>query len=152
MAAATSFPDELRLLSPDAFDFVLANELKRALRSQSFLTLVVLAPHAAEPASEALREVARVVSGDVRETDLLSASSSGQLSLVLLDADLHSSVRVIERVMARLEHYQFTAPLSMGVGAACCPTHGADADALRRVADPQVSWPRHPARGASNAK
>lgn len=151
MADAAAYPDDVRVLPPDAFEFVLANELKRALRSQSFLTLVVLEPRA--DVADAVRELARVVSGDVRETDLLSTSTSGQLSLVLLDADLHGSVRVIERVMARLEHYQFTTPVSVGVGAACCPTHGADADTLRRVAEPQASWPRHPARGsASNAK
>jgi hypothetical protein len=41
-------PDEFyeeegsRLLTPHAFEFVLDSELKRAVRSQSFLTLVVL--------------------------------------------------------------------------------------------------------------
>ena len=54
--------------------------------------------------------------------------------MVLLDADVQNSSRVIERVMAQLEHYQFTAPVEIEVGAACCPTHGADVDTLKRVA------------------
>ena len=32
------------MLSPEAFDFVLNNELKRAVRSQNFLTLVHVEP------------------------------------------------------------------------------------------------------------
>ena len=32
----------IRLLSPSAFDFVLDGELKRAVRSQNYLTLVTL--------------------------------------------------------------------------------------------------------------
>jgi hypothetical protein len=59
--------------------------------------------------------------------------------MVLLDTDLQNSNRVIERVMARLEHYQFTTPVEIEVGAACCPTHGADLDTLRRVASKRVS-------------
>ena len=52
-----------------------------------------------------------------------------------LDADLDSSIRVIDRLMARLDHYEFSRPLTFEVGAACCPTHGADADSLRRAAE-----------------
>ena len=36
--------------------------------------------------------------------------------------------------MAGLEHYQFTTPVEIEVGAACCPTHGADLDTLQRAA------------------
>jgi GGDEF domain-containing protein len=142
---------DFRVLTPEAFDFVLHNELKRAVRSQNFLTLVLMDSRTA-PAAEAMREVARVVSREVRETDLLSATPEGRLSLVLLDADLQSSMRVIERVRARLEHYQFTTPIDLEIGAACCPTHGADAGTLKRAAEARTSTSRPPARGASNAQ
>jgi hypothetical protein len=36
------FAEGSRLLTPDAFEFVLDGELKRAVRSQNFLTLIVL--------------------------------------------------------------------------------------------------------------
>jgi len=143
--------EDFRVLTPEAFDFVLNNELKRAVRSQNFLTLVLMDPHVTTSAVEAMREVARVVSREVRETDLLSASPEGRLSLVLLDADLQSSMRVIERVRARLQHYQFTTPIDLEIGAACCPTHGADAGTLKRAAETR-STSRPPARGASNAQ
>jgi hypothetical protein len=72
---------------------------------------------------------------------------------VLLDADMQSSMRVIDRLMMRLEHYQFSSPLAIEVGAACCPTHGADADTLRRVAEARTGMPRRePGARSSNAQ
>ena len=120
------------VLNTETFDFVLTNELKRALRSQNFVTLVLMEPRGAEPAA-AVREIVGLVSAELRETDML-ATDATTVSMVLLDSDLQNSTRVIERVMTRLEHYQFTAPVDIEVGAACCPTHGADVDTLKRVA------------------
>jgi hypothetical protein len=120
------------VLNTETFDFVLTNELKRALRSQNFVTLVLMEPRGAEPAA-AVREIVGLVSDELRETDML-ATDATTVSMVLLDSDLQNSTRVIERVMTRLEHYQFTAPVEIEVGAACCPTHGADVDTLKRVA------------------
>jgi hypothetical protein len=138
--------DDFRVLTPEAFDVVLTNELKRAVRSQTYLTLLLVEPTVREtpgvsPGEESpldqaedVRQIARLVSREVRETDLLSHTEQSQLSVVLLDADLQNSLRVVDRFMARLEHYQFTRPLAIGVGAASCPTHGADAETLRRSA------------------
>ena len=120
------------VLTPETFDFVLTNELKRAARSQNFVTLVLMQPRA-EGLAEAVRETAGLVSHELRETDLLATDDSG-VWMVLLDTDLPNSSRVIDRLMGRLEHYQFTAPIDIEVGAACCPTHGADVATLRRVA------------------
>lgn len=134
--------EDFRVLTPEAFEFVLTNELKRAVRSQNFLTLVVVEPSiAGAPGGgngdreQAVKDVARLISRDVRETDLLSRTAHGQLSVVLLDADLDNSLAVIDRLMGRLDHYQFPKPLTFEVGAACCPTHGADAATLRRAAE-----------------
>jgi hypothetical protein len=124
----------MAVLTPETFDFVLANELKRALRSQNFVTLVLIEPRGSDPAS-GLHEIAELIHPELRETDLVVVDEAAPgLSMVLLDADLQNSMRVIERVTARLEHYQFSTPLDIHVGAACCPTHGSDADTLRRVA------------------
>lgn len=148
MAADPFLEEDFRVLTPEAFDFVLTNELKRAVRSQNFLTLVTMEPRTAESAGNA-RQIARLVSREVRETDLLSASEQGRFSMVLLDADLPNSMRVIDRLMVRLEHYQFATPLDIEIGAACCPTHGVDAETLRRAAATR-HLPR--AGGASNAQ
>ena len=83
--------------------------------------------------ADAVREVAHLVSRELRETDLLAVEGS-TVSMVLLDADLQNSKGVIERVMSRLDNYQFTVPVNITIGAACCPTDGADVETLRRAA------------------
>ena len=139
------------VLTTETFDFVLTNELKRAQRSQNFLTLVQMEPHAGQ-ATDAVSEITRLVSRELRETDMLAADAT-TVSLVLLDADLQNSTRVIERVMARLEHYQFTTPVEIGIGAACCPTHGADVDTLKRVAsEARTGLVPPPRRGTAHAQ
>jgi GGDEF domain-containing protein len=65
----------------------------------------------------------------------MSQDRYDRLSVVLLDADHQSSLTVAERLMARFEQYEFAAPTSIAIGAACCPTHGTDVDHLRRAAD-----------------
>jgi hypothetical protein len=139
------------VLNTETFDFVLANELKRALRSQNFVTLVQMEPRGGDPAA-AVGEIAGLVSGELRETDML-ATDATTVSMVLLDADHQNSTRVIERVLARLEHYQFTTPVEIEVGSACCPTHGADLDTLKRVAaDARTGLPRQAPRGSAHAQ
>ena len=156
MAGDPFLDEDSRVLTPEAFAFVLDNELKRAVRSQNFLTLLVLEP-TAEPSappvegSGTTRQVARIVSREVRETDLLSADES-TVSVVLLDADLQNSLRVVDRLVSRFEHYEFPTPLSIEVGAACCPTHGADADSLRRAAEARPVNRRDQRGNASNAQ
>ena len=134
--------DDGRVLTPAAFAYVLSNELKRAARSQNFLTLVNVKLEVGEAASAgnadrdvALKQIARLISQDVRETDLLAETGEGQLSLVLLDADLPGSMNVIDRLRSRFDAYAFPTPIRVAIGAATCPTHGADVDSLRRAAE-----------------
>jgi len=137
-----------RLLTADAFDFVLQNELQRAIRSQNFLTVVVVEVQrewegVAVPADQGtLREVAQIVGAEVRDTDLLTRSNRGVLLLALLDADFEGSTRVIDRVVSRIENYQFPTALRLAAGAACYPTDAIDAESLKRqaIARPVVQW------------
>ena len=157
MASDPFLHEDFRVLTPEAFDFVLNNELKRAVRSQNFLTLLLVAPTPTDPErvpqGEVVGEVARLVSREVRETDLLSQTADGQLSVVLLDSDLHNSMQVVDRLLARFQHYEFESPVVVEVGAATCPTHGADAETLRRAAEAHPVHPRRDDRGnASNAQ
>jgi hypothetical protein len=151
MMTADPFIDETsRVLTAEAFEFVLTNELKRAVRSQNFLTLLVIEPlHQAsdDDRARAVRQIARLISPEVRETDLISENERGRLSLVLLDADLPSSMRVIDRLLTRLEHYEFPNPTAIDLGAACCPTHGADVESLRRAAETRPVQHRREAGG-----
>ena len=147
--------DDPRALSPEVFEFVVTNELKRAIRSQNFLTLLTMEPTAPSAESERpalARELARVVGRVVRETDILSPDREGRLSVVLLDADFDSSMQVVGRLMTWVEHYEFRTPASFSIGAASCPTHGVDLGSLRSAAASQSVQPRRAPRGSSNAQ
>ena len=157
MMTADPFLDEdYRVLTSEAFEFVLSNELKRALRSQNFLTLVSVTAHLAGVRTGngerdlAVRQIARLISRDVRETDLLAETNQARLSLVLLDADLQNALTVIERLRARLDAYAFPKPLTLEISAATCPTHGADVESLRRAAETQAVHPRRDDRGTAS--
>jgi hypothetical protein len=137
-----AFMEDDFLLTPGAFEFVLNNELKRAVRSLNFLTLLLLEPTftgrsigGKDDRKPLVRLIAGLVGRQLRETDLLAQTAEGRLSIVLLDADLQSSMGVVERLLARLEHYAFSRPLAIKVRAACCPTHAADAESLLRAAE-----------------
>jgi hypothetical protein len=142
------FEEPSRLLKQHAFEFVLDGELKRAVRSQNFLTLVTLETNRewdgmSVTADEGtVEEVAEIVRHEVRDTDLLGHTSQGLLSLVLLDADFDNSTKVIDRLIQRMNHYDFPTPLRIPVGAACYPTDAVDAYSLKRqaVSHPVVSW------------
>jgi hypothetical protein len=134
------YADGSRVLTPGAFEFVLGGELKRALRTQTFLTLVAVEARrvwdgltiAADDGT--LAELAEVLGHEVRDTDLLSCANPGTLWLALLDTDTEGSQTVIGRLLARIDSYRFSTPVSIAVGAACCPTHAVDAESLMRLA------------------
>jgi hypothetical protein len=145
-----------RVLEPALFESVLETELKRAVRGQNFVTLVVM---------EARREwdglmlnadegtiagLADIVGREVRDTDPLGHNGRGALSLLLIDADYDNSARVVDRLVGRIENHEFPTPLHIAIGAACYPTHAVDAGTLRRqaLARPIVNWrggPKGPA-------
>lgn len=142
MCMDCSMDDDFRVLTRDAFDVVLRNELKRAVRSQNFLTLLHLrtsssnVPDPGNAEREPLvTQIARLVSRDVRGTDLLAQAGKGGLWIVLLDADLENASRVVARLMGHFEHYAFPRPIDIEVGAGCFPTDGADVESLRRTAE-----------------
>ena len=70
----------------------------------------------------------------MRDTDVLGHTDKGTLAVVLLDTDFDHSTRVIDRIVARIENYQFQNALRIAVGAACYPTHAVDAESLKRQA------------------
>ena len=148
MASSSFYEEGSKLLTPNAFEFVLDSELKRAVRSQSFLTLVTV-----EASREwegmmvtaddgTLHEVAQIIGREVRDTDVLGHTGKGTLALVLLDTDFEHSSRVIERVVSRIENYEFQTALRIAVGAACYPTHAVDAESLKHqaISRPLVNW------------
>ena len=89
-----------------------------------------------------VQEVAEIIGKEVRDTDLIGHTDKGTLAVVLLDADYEHSTRVIDRLVSRIENYEFPTQMRIAVGAACYPTHAIDADSLKRTAmsRPLVNW------------
>ena len=139
-----------KFLTPGAFEFVLESELKRAVRRQNYVTLILVeASREWEGVSIAaddgtVREVGQVLGKEIRDTDLLGHAGKGGLAVVLLDADFDQSASVIDRLITRIEDYDFQTTLRIAVGAACYPTHAVDVDSLMREASSRavVNWRR----------
>jgi hypothetical protein len=118
--------------------------LKRAVRSKNFLTLVTVEARREwegmmVPADDGtLQEVAQIIGREVRDTDFLGHTGTGTLALVL-DVDFEHSSRVIDRVVSRIENYEFQNALRIAVRAACC-----DACGRRRI--PEAPGPVAAAR------
>jgi len=148
MPSSSFYEEGSKVLTPGAFKFVLDRELTRAMRSQNFLTLVVVEASrewegmTMSADEQTVHEVAQLVGREVRDVDLLGHTERGTLALVLLDADYEHSVRVVDRLISKIENYEFPTALRIAVGAACYPTHAVDADSLKRQAlsRPIVNW------------
>ncbi len=105
MTTSAFYEDDSRLLTSGAFEFVLDSELKRAVRSQNYLTLVTV-----ETGREwdgmtvtaddgTMKEIASIIGHEIRDTDLLGHTERGTLALVLLDSDFDHSTKVINRLV-----------------------------------------------------
>jgi GGDEF domain-containing protein len=140
MEAGWSGGDFGTLLTRQAFDFYLRLQLKRAVRSQNFMTLLMLvgqrewADVLVSGDAGMMHDVAEVIRFEVRITDAIGRADEGTLGVLLLDADFEQSRGVIGRLVSRIADQAFTTMQRLTIGAATCPTHGAEADALRQQA------------------
>ena len=148
MTGSPFYEEGSKLLKPGAFEFVLDSELKRAVRVQNYLTLVLLEARRewegmTVTADEGtLRDVAQIIGSEIRDTDLLARTDEGTLALVLLDTGFDDSTKVVDRVVSRMERHGLPTALRITVGAACYPTHAVDVGSLKHHArsHPLVSW------------
>lgn len=148
MTNSPFYEDGSKLLTSGAFEFVLDGELKRAVRSQNYLTLVTLEATrewegmAVTADNGTVQEVAQIIGGQLRETDLIGHTDEGTLTIVLLGTDFEHSARVIDRLVSCIEKHAFTTTLRIAVGAACYPTHAVDAGSLKQQAllHPIINW------------
>ena len=140
MNPGTFFPNNSKLLAPTAFRFVLNRELRHAMRANGCLSLVTiettrdLGGTTVSADDETMHEIAQVLNNEMRDRDLLGYTDAGTLSLVLRSTDYQRSMRVVDRLMAKLEQHNFSAPVQIEVGAACYPMHAMGAESLKRWA------------------
>ena len=128
---------------------MLDSELKRAVRSQNFLTLVIV-----EASREwegmtvtaddgTLQEVAQIIGQrSARHRSARPHRAAARSPSCCSTPTSSTPTRVIDRLVSRIENYEFPTALRIAVGAACYPTHAVDADSLKRQAlsRPLVNW------------
>jgi len=140
MSGARFYDAASGLLTQDAFGFMVDHQLRHAQRTQEFLTLVVFIVEREwreliVAADEwIVKELARLIRYAVRNTDLLTRSTDGMLSLLLVGVDADRAHPVIDRINAHIQRYGASPALQISVGTACCPTHAICADELLRQA------------------
>ena len=125
--------DHCVVLSPKWFAFVVRASLSHACRHADYLTLVTIRASrefvgsTIEVGAQALAEIADIIDPTIRAADIVGELESGQLGILLSDADEDAAAGIIRRVAERLGHVRFTAPLTFAIGAATCPNHGVHA-------------------------
>ena len=132
--------DGPRLLSQETFAFELEAELRRAVRSRSNVTLVVLEAGRETDASGttadevAMLEIAEIIDDTVRDTDLVGFADRAALGLVLVDTNVDRSAQILDRLMIRIGQRAFSPAIHIAVGVASYPEHGVDAGSLKERA------------------
>jgi GGDEF domain-containing protein len=135
--------DGPRLLSQETFAFELEAELRRAVRSRSDVTLVVLEAGRETDASGttadevAMLEIAEIIDDTVRDTDLVGFADRAALGLVLVDANVDRSAQILDRLMLRIGQRAFSPAIHIAIGVASYPEHGVDAASLKQRAKSQ---------------
>ena len=126
------------------FTTVLAREVARAARSKEPLSLAVLDVdhfkvvndtfgHLA--GDEVLRVVARAMTTQVREVDLVARYGGEEFAIILPNCSSMDALAVVERVRAAIEAAGTTARVTASAGIATLPGDGADEESLMAAAD-----------------
>lgn len=150
-AEALSVTDDLtRLFNSRYLNLVLRRESKRASRSGRPLSLLFIDldgfkrvndTHGHLAGSTALVEVAGIVRGSARETDVAARFGGDEFSVVLPDTGREGAVSVAERIRDRVRAFTFLAGdglavrLTASIGVATLPDTAASAEELLRAAD-----------------
>jgi len=127
----------------------LATEAKRCLRYKKKVSLLFIDVDGFKrindtfghlTGSEALAEIARMLRGTVRETDVVSRYGGDEFVIVLPETPLNGALIIAERIRKRVEDYEFHAQdqnvhLTVSLGVANLPKHTLTAEGLIKKAD-----------------
>ncbi len=134
------------LLNRRGFEELMARELERAARVDRPVSLLVCDLDHFKAVNDsfghrqgdrALQDFAALVARDGREGDGAARIGGEEFAVILPDTDAREAYLVAERLRRRVraEVVQLGRPLSVSIGVATGPQHGADADALLHSAD-----------------
>jgi len=115
--------EETGVLEKEFFDFLTRFEINRAIRYQSFATLLFLEPDQEFHNGVTLKIFARILKEEFRDTDIVGRVNHGRFGVILLHADSQSSFAAGERLRSRIENYLFSENKkgTISLGGACFP-------------------------------
>ena len=94
-----------------------------------------------------LEHAARVFESETRTGELVARVGGEEFAMILPEADEDEAFRAAERIRRAIADTSFPAVGSMTMSAGVCDlSHGADADALYRLADGALYWAKHRGR------
>jgi len=125
------------------FDRLADLELKRGLRYQSFVALLLIKPYADEgaPIQEIAIRLAELIQKQIRDTDLVGNYDANVLSILLLNSDNTIAQNVARRLSALMSQY-FGAvfnQIQFNIGGACFPLNATDLRSLYHQATGMLS-------------
>jgi GGDEF domain-containing protein len=132
------------LSNSDAFFSLLELELKRGLRYQNFISILLIEVNPPFRRGGSLNEenflkkMVSLLTMQIRDTDLIGPTTPNRLAAVLLYSDKQSALKVADRLSSCMQDY-FGADnggrrASLGFGIACFPTHATDSKCLLKFA------------------
>jgi hypothetical protein len=130
------------------FDVFVAMEVQRGLRYQNFISLLLLeiARQTGPDSWLHLERVVRLLSNEIRETDLITTIDSNTVGLVLLYSDKTVAQKVAERLTSRILEClalpALEADPGFRMGGACFPTDATDLKGLLSAAGAMLEHAR----------
>jgi len=125
--------DKEGALQSDLVKFLFEREVKKSLRYQDLVTLLMIEPDRRPRAAEALGMLATIIQNNIRETDFMARINDAEFAILLLASKPDSAHIVASRIMDCIHNYLFPhekAPrLTVSIGGACFPTTSASLEA-----------------------
>ena len=137
----------------DFFLHLLELELKRSLRYQSFTSVLLIEIPAnrklqLSKTATFLERVVTSLCSQIRDTDIIGTTKENTITVILLNCDKRSTSEVANRVNCWTSQYFSSnsndgiSGSSLGVGAACFPTHATDSEHLLSAASEMLEASR----------
>jgi Diguanylate cyclase, GGDEF domain len=131
------------LFTKEVFSSLLELEVRRSLRYQNFLSLLLMeaTPNSSRDSrkdkTSFTDRIVSLISTQIRDTDLIGTAGENTISIVLLHSDKQSAVKVANRLNLLALSYmgpEESSQSHLNFGMACVPTHATDSGSLLGVA------------------
>ncbi len=130
---------ETGVFKRNLFNFWLEWEIKRGLRYQNFISLIVLEPDNLIRNIKTLKDLVKLIKKNVRDTDIIGRLNEQKFGIILLMSDSEGAFFMASRLLEHVNNYVFEKEphkrLPLSIGGSCFPTNGIEKDVLIKKAE-----------------